>query len=149
MALLIGTGDVVRTQYMIPNGMDKQYTISIVLNAVANLIFSIVLIPVLGIYGAIVGTLVAELSGVCFQVVCCRKHIDFKNMAKNIISFMIIGLIMFGTIKVVGLWTSENLVGLVVQIALGLISYTAMTVVYVLLFEKNVKNLLMSKLRSK
>lgn len=58
--IFLAIGNVLRTQYLIPHAMDREYTVSLVLGAVVNLCVNRLLIPRLASAGAAVGTLLAE-----------------------------------------------------------------------------------------
>ena len=49
IVFIIGMGNIIRTQYMIPNAMDTEFVFCIVCNAIVNLFLSIGLIPRFGI----------------------------------------------------------------------------------------------------
>ena len=55
--LFITLGDLIRTQFIIPMKKDKFYLFSVILNAITNLVISLILINFIGIYGVIIGTL--------------------------------------------------------------------------------------------
>lgn len=89
----ISIGDIIRTQIMIPRNMDKQFVITICINALVNLVLSAVFIPVLGILGTVLGTVAAETCGLILIIVICRKYIDFAGFWKKIIPFAINAII--------------------------------------------------------
>lgn len=131
---IIGMGNIVRTQYMIPNGMDRDYILCIVYNAVINLILSILLIPILDIYGAVIGTVSAECFGFLYQLYLCRKFIDFKQILKVSFPYTLIGSIMYiCIISLNGLYTNSIKV-LVTQILIGFVIFCILTFIY--LFKK-------------
>ena len=139
---VIGIGDIIRTQYMIPNGMDKQFNFCIVLNAVINLILSTALIPVCGIYGAVIGTISAELFGIIYQLILCRKFIRYGDILKSLTPFLIIGFIMFASIKLISPHLPQDIIGLIVEVLFGVVVYCGLSLVYIICFEKDIKTLL-------
>lgn len=68
-----GFANVIRMQYLIPNGMDGAYILSVILGAVSNLTANSLLIPRCGALGAAVGTVIAE------GVVCAAQCLAVKN----------------------------------------------------------------------
>lgn len=135
---IVGTGDVIRTQIMIPNGMDKQFNICILLNAVINLILSIMLIPILGIYGAVIGTLSAELFGLIYQIYLCRDYIKFKDILQSLIPFIIIGMIMFLFVNTISKQLNSSLSDLMIEISGGIAVYFICVLIYLFLFKKDI-----------
>mgnify|MGYP000015481087 CR=1 FL=1 len=146
---IIGMGNIVRTQYMIPNAMDKEYILCIVFNAIINLALSILLIPVLGIYGAVIGTISAECFGFIYQLVLCRKFINIVDIINMSVPFAIIGLIMYGCIEIVDRFYSNSITALVLQVIVGIIAFGVLTVVYIFKYNKNLSELLLNALKSK
>ncbi|MGM9879702.1 MAG: flippase [Bacilli bacterium] len=144
--LIIGLGDIVRTQYLIPNHMDKEYTICIVLNAVVNLILSSSLIPVIGIYGAVVGTCAAELFGCVFQIIICRKFISPLEIAKTLIPFTISGAVMFVAIKLVAACLDQGIVSLLIQVGVGAFIFVFLSALYIFFFEKDIWNMAVDRM---
>ena len=147
--IINGIGDVLRSQYMIPMHMDKQYTICIILNAIINLILSTILIPFIGVYGAVVGTLAAELFGMIYQMILCRKVISPLIYIKKSIPYVVIGLIMFFVLYVLNSYLSMNWKNLLILIFVGLVIYLLLTFVCLLLFEKELFNSIMKRLKIK
>lgn len=143
---IIGIGDVLRTQYMIPNHMDKEFTISIIFNAVINLILSIVLIPILGVYGAVIGTVSAELCGLIFQSIICRHFIDFKLQLKYFLAFGFIGLVMFGIINIEKMFLNSGISSLLIQLVTGMAVFSILSIIYIVIFEKDIFNLVKKKM---
>lgn len=70
-------GDLVRTQYMIPAKLDKLYTVAVFVGAGVNLVANIVLIRLFGALGAVLGTLLAEMTVTAFELICIRGQISF------------------------------------------------------------------------
>ncbi len=136
LPLIIGLGDIVRTQYMIPTGMDRGYITCIVLNAVVNLIISISLIPVLGIYGAVLGTCSAELFGLIFQLIACRKFLPIKTVLKTLLPFFAIGTISFLAIETAKLFLDEGTASLLIQFGVGIGVFAILTLLASLVKKK-------------
>ena len=134
---------------MIPNAMDKEYILCIVFNAIINLILSILLIPMLGIYGAVIGTISAECFGFAYQLVLCRKFINIADILNMSFPFAIIGLIMYGCIKIVSKFYSNSIIALVIQVIVGMSVFVVLTMFYALKYNTELKELLLNALKSK
>ena len=147
LVYIIGTGDVIRSQYMIPNKMDIQYNVCIILNAIVNLIISLLLIPKLGIYGAIIGTTSAEIFGLMFQMILCRKFIEFGDIVKSLIPFAIIGTVMTIIIKIISNILTNTIRVLLVEVLIGGCVYIFGCLLYFVIFEKDISNVILKKLR--
>ena len=92
--VFLAIANVIRTQYLIPHSMDKQYTFSLILGAVVNLIVNATLIPRMQSIGAAVGTLIAEMFVCVFQILCVKKFLPIKQYLSDIIYIAFAGLVM-------------------------------------------------------
>jgi len=101
--LFITLGDILRTQVLIPRKKDQIYAAIICGNSVVNLVASILLIPVWGIYGAVIGTGLAEAFGMSACMAFCRKHYSVGKMIKEVMPF-----IMAGGLSVVGVYVMKT-----------------------------------------
>lgn len=142
---IVGIGDVLRTQYMIPNGLDREYTTCIILNAIINLILTVLLIPILGIYGAVIGTFAAELFGLCYQLNTCKHFVSIKEVVNTTLPFVFIGAIMYGVLKAVSCVITQNLVGLIIELLVGIIVFAGLTISYIWKHNEDIKWLIQSK----
>ena len=70
--------NVIRTQYLIPHEMDRQYIVSLLLGAIVNLVINILMIPRYASVGAGIGTLLAEFTVCAYQCWSVRKCICLK-----------------------------------------------------------------------
>lgn len=126
-----GWASAIRTQFIIPNGKDKIYIISLTVGAVVNLILNLLLIPILNGIGAIIGTIAAEFF-VCFiQFFLSRKDIDVKGYIRNGIGFCIIGAIMYIPVSKLSGIFNNVLASMIVQVLCGVAIYGIISVIYV------------------
>ena len=145
LILIVGLGDIIRTQYMIPNRMDKKYTICIILNAVVNIIFTIILIPIIGIFGAVAGTVSAELFGLIFQSYLCKEILDLKYIVKTSLFFILLGSVMLFVLNILNKIFSVSFFNVALLIIIGIIIYSAGCLLYLYLFEKFLFNTIKMK----
>ncbi len=146
---IIGIGDIIRTQYMIPNHMDKQFNICILLNALVNIILSTSLIPVVGIYGAVIGTVSAELFGIVFQLIICREFIQIKDILNTAIPCWVSGVVMFGIIKLLQMCVGNRMLGLGLEILVGMLVYCGLVVGYIIVYQKELYKAIIHKIIKK
>ena len=136
---LLGIENIMRTQYMIPNHMDKQFTGCIVITTIINLILSAILIPVIGVYGAVIGTIVAELVCTIVQIILCRSTLSIRKIVKTAVPYLISGLIMLCVIRIVKINYNHSIWHLLLQIVIGGGCYCVYAGSY-LLFFSGIKN---------
>ncbi|MCD8011763.1 MAG: oligosaccharide flippase family protein [Lachnospiraceae bacterium] len=144
--IIIGLGETIRQCFIFPLGKDKAIVRILSLNAVANLILSALLIPVLGIYGAVVGTISAEIVGLTLEIWISRKYISLMKFLKNTVPYGVIGLIMFLCVRLVAHYYDGSLLALLIQVLVGVIIYCALVLLYGLFFDNELKNVIFSVL---
>lgn len=140
LPLIVGLGDVLRTQYLIPNHKDQAFFLCVISNAVVNLVLSCWLIPVLGVYGAVVGTYCAELWGLLCQMILCRRFVSISRLLRSALPFCVSGILMYGAVGLVSRISGGGPGSLLLQIGAGGTVYCALLLAYFWL--KNRKGLL-------
>lgn len=116
-------GNVIRTQYLLPNEFDAIYVKSAFLGAGVNIIINLLLIPNLGALGAAIGTLVAEATVCIYQALKISRNIDIKKYALRSTPFIISGIVMFIVIYNLNLPIDNNIIKLLTEIVCGAILY--------------------------
>jgi hypothetical protein len=104
---------------MLPNGMDKQYVICLIFNAIINLVLSVTFIPRMGIYGAVLGTIAAELFGAIVQMIWCKAFINGSEVIKELAPFVAFGVVMYIVIKRLEQSITYDTSGLLIQVLVG------------------------------
>lgn len=95
LVLLIGLSNVFGIQYLIPKGEDKKYTISILIGAGINLIRNAILIHFFQSVGAVIASLLAELSITIAQRFIVRKIFPASKILAPIAKYFDAALIRF------------------------------------------------------
>ncbi|WP_269920188.1 oligosaccharide flippase family protein [Caldifermentibacillus hisashii] len=134
--IFISWANVIRTQYLIPNSKDKHYIISVLIGALVNIIINIILIPSIGALGAAIGTVLAEVSVCVIQNLMVRKEIDLKSYFIKGVAFIIFGVAMFVTVRLLSSISSSAIVTLSFQIFVGALVYLILSFGYLLVLRK-------------
>lgn len=121
--VFISWANVIRTQYLIPLKKDNIYIISVWIGAIVNLIFNTLLIPSLGALGAVIGTVLAELSVATYQTYSVRKELKIKKYIVNGLAYLIIGVLMFVLVRFVSNIDVNAFITILIEIAVGGIFY--------------------------
>ena len=129
--ILIGWGNVVRTQYIIPMKMDDIYIKSISLGAVVNLIINSILIPKYAAVGACIGTLAAECVVPIYQGIRLRKELQQNRYIITVIPFVVIGFFMFIILKILEGMCGSGFTTMLLQIVIGAIIYLGLSLIYI------------------
>ncbi|OUP38144.1 flippase [Olsenella sp. An188] len=125
--------NVIRTQWLIPTGKDRSYISSVMLGAVVNLASNCILIPRFGAFGAAVGTLLAEITVCVAQTVAVRQSLPIKRWIKENIPSLVNGLIMLGVVRMSAGFVEEDVVGVLVEITVGMVTFTLITLLWTML----------------
>ncbi len=136
--LIVALGDVIRTQLMISQKRDGSYIFCVVMNAIVNIVLSVLLIPLIGIYGAVIGSIAAEMCGLVLETCFCKESIDFKQTYGQIPPFIIIGIVTVALARTV---LQTELRTFYVTLLQGMVvgcSYAVLSIVYLVCFKKDI-----------
>lgn len=115
----VSFANVIRTQYLIPTSKDREYITSVIAGAVVNLCINGLLIPQIGSFGAMIGTIAAEMTVCIWQVIVVRKELPIKKFVAASMPFIPFGIVMFVvTIAIKAIFRS-GLKTLLLQLVLG------------------------------
>lgn len=123
-------GNVIRTQYLIPRSMDKEYTISLIIGAVTNFGINAVLIPHFGALGATVATVISEFIMTFFQTWFVRKKLNIKQYISDGKVFLIFGFSMFFVVSRMEHFLDHSIVTLLFMVFCGAVVYMAQIFIY-------------------
>ena len=131
-------GSVIRSQFLIPNARDKEYTVSLIVGAVVNFIINLLLIPKLGAFGAVVGTLCSEVVLMSIQLFYVRKDLPLKKYFQNCWGFVFIGLVMYLVVYTAKKRLDCTALCLIVLVLIGGVVYCCLTWLYLYLAKNEV-----------
>lgn len=133
--IFLGTGNVIRTQHLIPYKYDNIYIKSAFLGAVINLIGNIILIPNYAALGASISTIMAEAVVCFYQFIKIRKGIPLFIYYADMLIFSVFGFCMYLIVKCVP--DMNNIIlSLIIQILIGASVFGFLTGLYYLLVIK-------------
>ena len=87
--ILISMSNVTGIQYMVPTGMYNQYSASVIAGSCVNFLINLFLIPRYGAYGAIIGSIVAELAVTSIQLFLIRRSVQFHFLQRSYFIYVI------------------------------------------------------------
>lgn len=148
MIIVRACANVVRTQYLLPAGRDKDYIVSIVLGMVINLVFNALLIPTWKAAGAAIATLMTESFVALYQIAVCRKDIPVVRYTFRNWPFLVAGALMMIPVLLFGRAHSASVATLLEQIALGAAVYLILGGSYLFREEKDLIKALISREKS-
>lgn len=115
----IGWANVIRTQYLIPQHLDKVYLVSTAVGAVANLCINAWLIPRFDAIGAAIGTIAAEGLVFFVQIIFVWKALPVPKYIIKDIPVIVIGFLMMLGVRKIGGMFEISVYLLVIQIIVG------------------------------
>lgn len=133
--LFVAWANVLRTQYLIPNHLDRSYIISVSLGAAVNLFLNALLIPHLNAMGAVIGTIFAEAAVCVCQTVMVRKALEIRRYLRATLPFLLLGGGMYLLILWLDCLPFGSALTLVVQILAGGAVYSLACGVYIVRFQ--------------
>lgn len=146
LVYIVGAGDILRTQFLIPNHMDKEFNLCIMLNAIINIVVSASLIPKLGVFGAVLGTIAAELFGLIYQLMVSKKFIGFKEIIVPLVPFIAIGLMMYIVVKAMMNLMDNSVLSLIIQIGIGGLIYLFLSFLYLVICYKDIRTIVRKRI---
>lgn len=121
--IFMAYANVIRTQYLLPHQMDKDYVISAFLGAGVNLTINWILIPFYGCIGAAIGTFFAEAIVCLYQAYAVRKYLPIRRYFYKSLYFIFTGLIMYLIIFNINIENLSIFINLLIKILIGIILY--------------------------
>lgn len=132
----IGLSTIIGTQYFVATRRQKEYTLSIVIGCLINLVLNFLLIPKHLSYGAAIATCISELIVVIYQVSKTRKEFSYINIVRSVIKYFASSLIMACVIAISYRFLKVSIISTFIQVICGVIVYI---VILVWLKEDNMK----------
>ena len=121
--LIISLSNVIGTQYLLPTKRQKEFTISVTVGAIVNLLLNIFFIKLWGAIGASIATVIAEITVTGVQFYIVRKEIKILDVIKIAKNYFIASIIMFAVSYIVGHLIENDVISIAIQIVLGIITY--------------------------
>ena len=125
-----GYASVLRTQYLIPNRLDKEYTLSVVVGAILNFAVNYSLIPSMHALGAVIGTVVAEIAVCLVQMYFCAKALPVFSYLRTGMVYALFGAVMMAFTWFVQMQFGKDWYVLVLQICGGAFVFILFCCIY-------------------
>lgn len=128
--IFVTWANVIRTQYLIPQQLDRPYVISTLIGAVANLAVNLVLIPRFAAVGAMIGTIAAEFTVFFAQLLFVRRQFPMMRYIVPTLWLFPIGAVMCFAVFEIGHVMGTTITSLVVQFLVGGVIYLTGSALY-------------------
>ena len=127
--LLMGTTNVIGTQYLLPTKKQKEYTLSILAGVVVNFILNIILIKLWNSIGASIATVASELVVLIVQLYMVRNELNVKDIFKGARNYLLSSLIMFAVCMLIKHFINVGVISIVIQVVIGGAVYIGMLLI--------------------
>ena len=130
--LMIGLSNVIGVQYLLPTKKQKQFTTSVIIGAVTNLIFNFIFIPTFASVGAAIGTIIAETTVTLVQICYIRKEFNIKQILSLSLKYLISSIIMLLVIVILNIILLNNysvIIRMCIDVTLGVVTYITALIV--------------------
>ncbi|VDG23465.1 polysaccharide biosynthesis protein [Lactobacillus plantarum subsp. plantarum ST-III] [Lactiplantibacillus mudanjiangensis] len=121
--VFIGLSNVIGQQFLLPTKQVKQYTRSVVLGAVVNVIINVPLILTLGVKGAMLATVTSEFAVTIYQLFVVKQTLQWSRLFENVWKYLLAGVLMFIAVFLLNGVMKITVVSLSEQIVEGMLIY--------------------------
>lgn len=145
--LMIGWNNALGVQYLIPTNQIHQFTLSVTIGAIVNMILNIPLISVYGLNGAMWSTVISETAVTLYQLFVVRQSLNYKKLFFGSWKYLVSGIVMFVPV----FWMNQHLkdswpmMGL--EVIVGVIIYGIMVLILKAPIVDQARDLIIEKLK--
>ncbi len=144
IAIIIPVGLVITNQFVIPTSKNKEYIIPIVVGSIVSLFLNFILIPIVGIIGAVVTVVLTELTVTFLKVLLVKKYLNIVSLFKGTYIYLLFGLVNFVIVYIVSISLKTTIFSLLLCCALCFVIFGTL----MLIFNNPIKELLYDAYRS-
>lgn len=144
--ILSALANITGMQILIPSNKEKVYLLGVTAGAVLDFALNLILIPRVGVMGAAIATVIAELSGLLIQIIYLKEYlinnVDLKNVAQVILCSALSAYLAV-LVKRIGIDFS------IVKLALGAVAYFSTYSILMLIAHNKIAIDIFGQIRSK
>ena len=121
--LVIAWSNVLGTQYLLPTNQNKEFTISVTLGAIVNILANIPLILLMGVNGTAIATVLSEIAVTGYQMIVIRDQIKIRNLFTDCWKYLLAGMSMFFVVRYIDSITKISWMFILVEVLIGAFVY--------------------------
>ncbi|MFT8425235.1 MAG: polysaccharide biosynthesis C-terminal domain-containing protein [Liquorilactobacillus sp.] len=125
--VLIGWSNAIGTQYLLPTNHTREYTTSVIVGAIVNIILNFPLIYFWGLSGAMIATVFSEVCVTGYQLWTIRKLVSYRKLFQNVGKYLVAGIVMFIPVFKINNTVHTSVFSIFAEVVLGSIIYFGMT----------------------
>ena len=127
--LMIAWSNALGVQYLLPIHHQKQFTISVTVGAVVNIILNFPLIHFYGLNGAMWSTVLSEISVTLYQLIAVRGLLSYKTLFGSLGKYLISGIVMFLPVFWMNTHLKDSWLMMGLEVIVGVVIYTVMVII--------------------
>lgn len=121
--LFLSISSTIGNQYLLPTKRQKEFSISVIVGCLVNLVLNILLIKNYLSLGACIATIAAEFIVATIQLYFVRKELNIRNILKISKNYLVAGTFMLICCLLVQNIFSNNILTLILQVIVGVVVY--------------------------
>lgn len=129
LILAIGINNVTGIQYLMPTKRQNTFTFTVLIGAVVNLIFNLILIPYWYSIGAAIASVLAETVIAVVQIIIIRKELSPQIIISCSRHYWVAGFVMLGILCGLGRWLESSIIHSVIMIVSGGVVYSVLLLI--------------------
>lgn len=122
--IIIGISNCIGSMYYTPAGLRALSAKFIIAGSGVNLVLNCIMIPYIGVYGAAISSVIAELIITIFYVRFSKSYVSLKLLWKFTWKRIIAGIIMLVILRMICLFNIRDIYITIMQVVIGGLVYT-------------------------
>ena len=139
IVIAISWSNILGIQVMLPMKKEKEFTISVTVGAVTNLILNMILILKFKALGATIASVTAECAVTFTQMYFLRNVVSIKNVFKSSVKPLIGSIVMVIVVGFASSYLPVNVMGTMIEVIIGAVVYL---ITMILLKDETIKYLI-------
>lgn len=127
LIVIMPLGISIARQYLVPKGNIRGYNISVVVAGIVSIVINLIAIPKIGVYGAILATLVSETLNTFIRLIELIRKTNFKFHFSLIGLYISMSLVMSFIIYKSTMNLSSSFITTLLQIFIGIVVYGSLS----------------------
>lgn len=144
--IMIAWSNVLGVQYLLPIHHQKQFTISVTVGAVVNIILNFPLIHFYGLNGAMWSTVLSEISVTLYQLIAVRGLLSYKTLFNSLWKYLVSGVVMFLPVFWMNTHLKDSWLMMGIEVIVGVVIYGVMVMLLRAPIVDEAKKLIREKL---
>ncbi len=129
LLFIIGVSNVLGSLYLTPSGQRARSNRAIIIGAACNFVLNLILIPLFGVYGAVVASLVAEIVISALYMSYSARFIPVASVLGIGLRYLLLAAGMFLPTYFVGRAHDSSVWTTLLQVAVGIVTYAILLIV--------------------